>query len=133
MSGYLSLPLLPKQTSAESAAQAIRNVPLDASEDSNEVTNIPHSQPFASLHPRTCKPRLRQPIQLQKDTSGMTAERSSAMGGSHGRPPSDSGSEYDALPSYEDAISTGLLADAARSTGILCPRLSQRLGSIITD
>lgn len=54
------------------------------------------------------------------------------MGGSHDGPPSDSGSEYDAPPSYEAAISTGFLADAACSTGI-APRLSQPLGLNITD
>lgn len=54
------------------------------------------------------------------------------MGGSHDGPPADSGPEYDAPPSYEAAISTGFLADAARSTGIV-PHLSQSLGSSITD
>lgn len=71
-------------------------------------------------------------MQLQNNNTGMKGDRSSAMGGSHDRPLSDSSSEYDAPPSYEAAISTGFLADAACSTGI-APRLSQPLGLNITD
>lgn len=72
------------------------------------------------------------PDAITENHAGMKGDRSSAMGGSHVGPPSDSGSEYDAPPSYEVAISTGFLADAARSTGTE-PRRGQPLGSTITD
>lgn len=96
------------------------------------MINIPRSQPLHLCTLAHVNHLLRYLMRSQNNATGMKAGRSSALRGSLDGPRSDSGSEYDAPPSYEAAISTGFLADAARSTGIV-PRLSQPLGSSITD
>lgn len=117
---------------AECAAAAVKNRTQDASEDSNGTINIPYWQLFASLHPSHSNCPLWDLMRLQKGTTGMKGQEFSPMGGSHEGLSSEGIPDDDAPPSYEVAISTGFLADAARSTGIAL-HLSQPLGSGIAD